>query len=229
MMRALPQFVQLSLLFNRTAKIQRSNDVSQRGCQLLAVALSVTLGLPALAQPQPGGAGTVGTNASGPAGQSGVSQSGSAATSPNGALQGAPASNAAAVATPSLQNQTSATPSSSGTTAPANAVSAPALVPGTGEAARPSNLPAKDVALDRSIDDDEQKTFGEQFLLGESIELKLPKAKELMPLGRNLPPIRLEANYTEPISLKDAVNYAVALFCSALWPHCTTIARPKLK
>ncbi len=31
-----------------------------------------------------------------------------------------------------------------------------------------------------------------------------------MPLGKALPPIRLEANYTEPISLKDAVNYAIA-------------------
>ncbi len=209
-MRALPQFVPLSLLLKRTANITTFDDVNQRGCQLLAIALSFALGLPVLAQPQPGGAETVGTNASGPAGQSGVSQSGSAATSPNGALQGAPASNSAAVATPTLQTQTAATPSSSGTSAAANAVSAPALVPGTGEAGRPSNLPAKDIALDRSIDDDEQKTFGEQFLLGESIELKLPKAKELMPLGRNLPPIRLEANYTEPISLKDAVNYAIS-------------------
>ncbi len=113
-MRALPQSIPLSLLHKRTANIERSNDVSRRGCQLLSIALSFTLGLPALAQPQPGGAGTVGTNASSPVGQSGVSQSGSAATSPNSTLQGAPASNTSGVATPALKPQPSPAPSSSG-------------------------------------------------------------------------------------------------------------------
>jgi outer membrane protein TolC len=208
-MRALPRTKQLSLFFDKT---ERSSDPILRGCQLWALALSFTFGLPALSQPQPGGAGTVGTNAASPAGQSGVSQSGSAATSPNGTLQGAPASgpNTAGVATPAFSPQTAPQPPRGGAASAANGVADPMLYPGTGEAGRPSGLTAKDRDIDKTFDDEEQRQFGEQFLLGESIELKLPKTKELMPLGNKLPPIRLEANYTEPISLKDAVNYAIS-------------------
>lgn len=216
-MRALPQTERLSLFFS---KRERSNGSRQDGCQLLALALSLGLcfelgfglPLPATAQPQPGGAGTVGTNASSPVGQSGISQSRSATTSPNGTSQGAPASapNTSGVATPTLTPQTASSSQGAAVAAPQNGVAAPAMIPGTGEAARPSGLSEKERQVDKDFDDQEQKQFGEQFLLGESIELKLPKAKELMPLGNKLPPIRLEANYTEPISLKDAVNYAVS-------------------
>lgn len=41
------------------------------------------------------------------------------------------------------------------------------------------------------------------------IPLELPTAKQLMPVGAKLPPIRLEASYTQPISLRDALIYAV--------------------
>lgn len=209
-MRALPQSKPLSLFAKQTANLERPNLFNLRGCQLLAAALSFSLSLPGLAQPQPGGAGTVGTNASGPVGQSGVSQSGSAATSPNGTLQGAPASNTSGVATPAIMPQSSPPPSSRGISSPQAGVSAPTMLPNTGEAARPSALPDSERAADRAFADDQEKQINDQFLLGESIELKLPRAKELMPLGKNLPPIRLEANYTEPISLKDAVNYAIS-------------------
>ncbi len=42
----------------------------------------------------------------------------------------------------------------------------------------------------------------------EDILLKLPSRSELMPVGANLPVIRLEASYNQPISLKDVVNFA---------------------
>lgn len=210
-MRLLPLTEQFDATAIDSAEVRRTS-IRRRRCQLLSLALTLTVGLPALSQPQPGGAGTVGTNASGPVGQSGVSQSGAAATSPNGTLQGAPPSNTSGVATPSFTQQSPQTvpPAMPGVAAPNRGVSDPTLLPGTGEAARPTRVPAQDMLLDRDIIDDQGANFKDQFLLGESIELKLPKASELMPLGNKLPPIRLEANYTEPISLKDAVNYAIS-------------------
>ena len=56
----------------------------------------------------------------------------------------------------------------------------------------------------------QNQEISQRFLLGEAIELQLPKPESLMPLGDKLPPIRLEANYTEPVSLKDVLLYAMA-------------------
>jgi outer membrane protein TolC len=203
--RVLPSLPPPSLIRRRTCNAEL-NGLAYRGCQLLSVVLSLSLALPVLAQPQPGGAGTVGTNAGGPAGESGHSQSTSVTTSPNGTLQGAPPT--PAVVTPTWQS-TPVVPAS-GISVPNRGVAAPTLFPSTGEAGRGSNLPGKDLLLDKSVIDSDEQNFSRQFLLGESIELKLPKAQELMSLGQKLPPIRLEANYTEPISLKDAVQYAIS-------------------
>jgi outer membrane protein TolC len=42
----------------------------------------------------------------------------------------------------------------------------------------------------------------------EDIKLKLPNREELMPVGANLPVIRLEASYNQPVNLKDVVRFA---------------------
>ncbi|MBK9145748.1 MAG: TolC family protein [Candidatus Melainabacteria bacterium] len=52
--------------------------------------------------------------------------------------------------------------------------------------------------------------FRERFLKGEAIELRLPMPDQLIPLGGKLPPIRLEASYTNPVSLKDCVDYSIS-------------------
>lgn len=44
--------------------------------------------------------------------------------------------------------------------------------------------------------------------IDEEITLKLPSRSELMPVGANLPVIRLEASYNQPVGLKDVVNFA---------------------
>lgn len=44
--------------------------------------------------------------------------------------------------------------------------------------------------------------------INEEIDLKLPSRSELMPVGANLPVIRLEARYNQPVGLKDVVNFA---------------------
>ncbi|MGD9680774.1 MAG: TolC family protein [Candidatus Obscuribacterales bacterium] len=51
--------------------------------------------------------------------------------------------------------------------------------------------------------------FRRRFLKGEAIELRLPMPDQLIPLGGKLPPIRLEASYTNPVSLKDCVDYSI--------------------
>ncbi len=51
--------------------------------------------------------------------------------------------------------------------------------------------------------------FRNRFLKGEAIEVRLPMPEQLIPLSGKLPPIRLEASFTRPVSLKDVVNYAV--------------------
>ncbi|MBY0358171.1 MAG: TolC family protein [Candidatus Obscuribacterales bacterium] len=43
----------------------------------------------------------------------------------------------------------------------------------------------------------------------EEVPLKLPASSELLPVGANLPTIRLEASYNQPVSLKDTVIFAV--------------------
>jgi outer membrane protein TolC len=43
----------------------------------------------------------------------------------------------------------------------------------------------------------------------EDITLQLPRSSELLPVGPNMPPIRLEANFTEPITLREALVYAL--------------------
>lgn len=80
----------------------------------------------------------------------------------------------------------------------------------TGEAPVPSNLPPKQAAQDLNTINQESRESAKRYLPDEAIELSLPQPSQLMPLAGKLPPIRLEANYTEPISLKDALTYALA-------------------
>lgn len=51
--------------------------------------------------------------------------------------------------------------------------------------------------------------FRQRFLHAEAIELRMPMPDQLIPLSGKLPPIRLEARYTRPISLADCVDYAL--------------------
>jgi outer membrane protein TolC len=51
--------------------------------------------------------------------------------------------------------------------------------------------------------------FRNKYLVGEAIELQLPKPNQMIPLGGRLPPIRLEASYTQPVVLKDVLQYAI--------------------
>ncbi|MBS2007094.1 MAG: TolC family protein, partial [Cyanobacteria bacterium SZAS TMP-1] len=53
------------------------------------------------------------------------------------------------------------------------------------------------------------ENFRRRYLQGEAIELRLPMGDQLMPLGSKLPPIRLEASYTQPISLREVVSYCL--------------------
>lgn len=62
---------------------------------------------------------------------------------------------------------------------------------------------------DYGVINDQADLFRQKFLVGEAIELQLPQPSQLLPLGAKLPPIRLEASYTQPISLREAVRYAV--------------------
>jgi outer membrane factor, OMF family len=80
---------------------------------------------------------------------------------------------------------------------------------GTGEAVTPTDLStgARSEAVNRI--NDFARQFKRTYLIGEAIELALPKPAELLSLGGKLPPIRLEASYTEPVSLKDVLRYAV--------------------
>lgn len=62
---------------------------------------------------------------------------------------------------------------------------------------------------DYDVINTQAKKFRKRFLKGEAIELRLPMPDQLIPLGKRLPPIRLEASFTRPVSLKDVVNYAI--------------------
>jgi outer membrane protein TolC len=79
----------------------------------------------------------------------------------------------------------------------------------TGEDARPSILPGAQFTQDKAIFDKENEEWRQRYLIGEAIELSLPQPNQLMSLGSTLPPIRLEANYTQPISLKDSLLYSL--------------------
>ena len=79
----------------------------------------------------------------------------------------------------------------------------------TGEAAKPSILPGAQFTQDKAIFDKENEEWRQRYLIGEAIELSLPQPNQLMSLGSTLPPIRLEANYTQPISLKDSLLYSL--------------------
>lgn len=43
----------------------------------------------------------------------------------------------------------------------------------------------------------------------DTIEVRVPQTSELMPFAEKLPPIRLEASYTAPVSLKDCLTFAL--------------------
>jgi OMF family outer membrane factor len=60
-----------------------------------------------------------------------------------------------------------------------------------------------------SVIEGQARDFRNKYLVGESIELQLPKPSQMIPLGGRLPPIRLEASYTQPVSLKDVLHYAI--------------------
>jgi outer membrane protein TolC len=62
---------------------------------------------------------------------------------------------------------------------------------------------------DYDVINTQAENFRRRFLQGEAIELRLPMGDQLMPLGSKLPPIRLEATYTEPISLREVVSYCL--------------------
>ena len=62
---------------------------------------------------------------------------------------------------------------------------------------------------DYDVINTQAENFRRRFLQGEAIELRLPMGDQLMPLGSKLPPIRLEATYTEPISLREVVAYCL--------------------
>ena len=62
---------------------------------------------------------------------------------------------------------------------------------------------------DYDVINTQAQKFRKRFLKGEAIELRLPMPDQLLPLGGKLPPIRLEASFTRPVSLKDVVDYAI--------------------
>lgn len=62
---------------------------------------------------------------------------------------------------------------------------------------------------DFELIDTQATEFRQRFLQGEAIEIRLPMPDQMIPLGETLPPIRLEARYTRPISLNDCVDYAL--------------------
>ena len=62
---------------------------------------------------------------------------------------------------------------------------------------------------DFELIDTQAAEFRQRFLQAEAIELRIPMPDQMMSLGGKLPPIRLEARYTRPISLNDCVDYAL--------------------
>ena len=72
-----------------------------------------------------------------------------------------------------------------------------------------SGISANQRKEDYDVINTQAENFRRRFLQGEAIELKLPMGDQLMPLGSKLPPIRLEATYTQPISLRETVSYCL--------------------
>ncbi len=72
-----------------------------------------------------------------------------------------------------------------------------------------SGLTAKERQGDYDVVNTQADEFRKRFLQGEAIELRLPMGDQLMSLGSKLPPIRLEASYTQPISLREVVQYSL--------------------
>lgn len=72
-----------------------------------------------------------------------------------------------------------------------------------------SGLTAKERQGDYDVVNTQADEFRKRFLQGEAIELRLPLGDQLMSLGAKLPPIRLEASYTQPISLREVVQYSL--------------------
>ncbi len=71
------------------------------------------------------------------------------------------------------------------------------------------SLDIKERRRDFELIDTQASEFRKRFLEPESIELRIPMPDQLIPLGGKLPPIRLEARYTRPISLRDCVDYSL--------------------
>jgi outer membrane protein TolC len=81
--------------------------------------------------------------------------------------------------------------------------------PATGEIGRPPNLPPTQIKQDQVWMQSQFDIMNKRYLIGEAIALSLPQPSQLMSLGATLPPIKLEANYTQPISLKDSLLYSL--------------------
>ncbi len=92
------------------------------------------------------------------------------------------------------------TPTTSSTGLPSGALSLPLDA---------SGLTAKERQGDYDVVNTQADEFRKRFLQGEAIELRLPMGDQLMSLGSKLPPIRLEASYTQPISLREVVQYSL--------------------
>lgn len=93
-----------------------------------------------------------------------------------------------------------ANPTNSSTGLPSGALSLPLDA---------SGLTAKERQGDYDVVNTQADEFRKRFLQGEAIELRLPMGDQLMSLGAKLPPIRLEASYTQPISLREVVQYSL--------------------
>jgi outer membrane protein TolC len=104
-------------------------------------------------------------------------------------------------------------------TGPANVPANPAANPTNSSTGLPSGalslpldasgLTAKERQGDYDVVNTQADEFRKRFLQGEAIELRLPMGDQLMSLGSKLPPIRLEASYTQPISLREVVQYSL--------------------
>ncbi|MBC7997351.1 MAG: TolC family protein [Leptolyngbya sp.] len=74
-----------------------------------------------------------------------------------------------------------------------------------------SPLPPSERKQEVQIIEGQASDFRNRYLMGETIELVLPKPQQMIPLGigGRLPPIRLEASYTQSVNLRDVLRYAM--------------------
>ncbi|MBI5175351.1 MAG: TolC family protein [Candidatus Obscuribacter sp.] len=127
------------------------------------------------------------------------------ATAATAAGKDAPAESLDKVDAPSAQ-----VPVNDALTGPSTGLSRDAAGAYTGSSAPdPSGLVPTKRKEDYEVINTQAESFRQRFLQGEAIELRLPLGGELMPLSATLPPIRLEASYTQPVSLKEAVLYCL--------------------